>query len=146
MSEVSFTIDELNFDAVLCYVRGGMAYFTTQALESQWGDDWNDRPYEYNSGSPYEDYEDPPRWKIYEVRFEGRSLVEPCEAHPINSPYSVAMINSGATAWLQSGIWVKPGKVVVIPAGTKLGDFISLVESDGGKVYLPISLRRENSE
>lgn len=31
-------------EAVLCYVDGNCAYFTTQPLDQQWGDDWNDAP------------------------------------------------------------------------------------------------------
>ena len=39
--------------AVLCYVDSPWAYFTTRPLEKQWGDDWNDAPYEHNAGTPY---------------------------------------------------------------------------------------------
>ena len=28
------------------------AYFTPLAMEDQWGDDWDDAPYEHNAGSP----------------------------------------------------------------------------------------------
>ena len=38
----------------LCYVDGCWAYFTTQRLDHQWGDDWNDAPYEHNAGPPYD--------------------------------------------------------------------------------------------
>lgn len=38
---------------VLCYVDEPWAYFTTQKLEDQWGDDWEDSPYEHNAGKPY---------------------------------------------------------------------------------------------
>ena len=41
---------------VLCYVAANVAYFTTQALADQWGDDWNDAPYEHNAGTPYSPY------------------------------------------------------------------------------------------
>lgn len=37
----------------LCYVEDNFAYFTND-FENQWGDDWNDRPYEHNAGEPYE--------------------------------------------------------------------------------------------
>jgi hypothetical protein len=40
-------------DPVLCYVDGVFAYFTTQSLKKQTGDDWNDAPYEHNAGEPY---------------------------------------------------------------------------------------------
>ena len=39
----------------LCYVEGQKAYFTSN-FEKQWGDDWNDRPYECNAGEPYDDW------------------------------------------------------------------------------------------
>lgn len=37
----------------LCYVSGPFAYFTSKELSEQWGDDWNDAPYEHNAGEPY---------------------------------------------------------------------------------------------
>ena len=40
-------------DLKLCYVKDNFAYFTTQKLSDQTGDDWNDAPYEYNAGIPY---------------------------------------------------------------------------------------------
>jgi hypothetical protein len=40
-------------NAVLCYLDENWAYFTTQDLDKQWGDDWNDAPYEHNAGPPY---------------------------------------------------------------------------------------------
>ena len=37
-------------EPVLCYIdQHKRAYFTTQALSKQWGDDWNDAPYEQNA-------------------------------------------------------------------------------------------------
>ena len=38
---------------VLCYVDGAFAYFTTRPLAEQWGDDWDDAPYEHNAETPY---------------------------------------------------------------------------------------------
>lgn len=40
-------------EPVLCYVDDKFAYFTTQELAKQWGDDWDDAPYEHNAGEPY---------------------------------------------------------------------------------------------
>ena len=37
----------------LCYVSNGVLYFTNKELSEQWGDDWNDHPYEHNAGEPY---------------------------------------------------------------------------------------------
>lgn len=41
-------------DYKLCYISENIAYFTTLPLSEQWGDDWNDAPYEHNAGPPYE--------------------------------------------------------------------------------------------
>ena len=38
---------------MLCYVDKPWAYFTTQKLEDQWGDDWEDIPYQHNAEEPY---------------------------------------------------------------------------------------------
>lgn len=43
----------MNTEPVLCYISKPWAYFTTQKLEDQWGDDWDDAPYEHNAGEPY---------------------------------------------------------------------------------------------
>ena len=37
----------------LCYLENNIMYFTSD-IENQWGDDWDDRPYEHNAGTPYE--------------------------------------------------------------------------------------------
>lgn len=39
----------------LCYVDNNEAWFTSD-FKHQWGDDWDDRPYEHNAGSPYSSY------------------------------------------------------------------------------------------
>ena len=39
----------------LCYVEGNKAWFTNN-FEKQWGDDWNDSPYECNAGYPYDSW------------------------------------------------------------------------------------------
>jgi hypothetical protein len=40
-------------DFMLCYVNLPWCYFTTKPLDEQWGDDWDDAPYEHNAGEPY---------------------------------------------------------------------------------------------
>jgi len=42
----------------LCLVLDNQAWFTTQDVKLQWGDDWDDAPYEHNAGPPYEYHED----------------------------------------------------------------------------------------
>ena len=107
--------------AVLCYVEDNWAYFTTRGLSKQWGDDWDDAPYEHNAGTPYEWNErwgafGVPFYHIVKVAFDG-PFERPCDPH-LNSPYSVQRINSGAIAWLTTERWCD--KIVAIPAGTTL--------------------------
>lgn len=114
----------------LCYVDGNWAYFTTQDVEKQWGDDWDDAPYEHNAEPPYESQDE--EWVIERVAFESE-LVPPCEYH-LNSPWSVQDINSKKTAWLRSPRWVEES-IAEIFAGTRLDHFIEIMRILGGKVY-----------
>jgi len=131
-------LDEEKHLAVLCYVCGQWAYFTTRKLSEQWGDDWNDAPYEHNAGTPYEYYEHDKKegrepWAILKVDFDG-DFEAPCEGHN-NSPWSVEQINAGAIAWLRTSKWNKTQ--VIIPAGTTLARFCELIAQGGGQTYLP---------
>lgn len=117
----------------LCYVDCGTAYFTHQPLSEQWGDDWNDAPYEHNSGNPYES----DGQKIVKLKFEG-DFETPAERFSPNSPYSVQDINQGKVDWLKSSKWTH--KSVNIPAGTAVREFVEKIESAGGLVYYPQSL------
>jgi hypothetical protein len=125
-------------DAVLCYIWGdNHAYFTTQDLNEQWGDDWNDAPYEHNAGLPYEyDRHDKEKgkkpWKIYDVYFQS-DFDTPDSSH-CNSPYSVESINNGATPWLKSNEYSKL-KGVVIWGGCTYDEFKRIIIESGGKVF-----------
>lgn len=123
-------------DFKLCYVSGDWAFFTTQEVSEQWGDDWNDAPYEHNAEEPYEwrANSEKPYWEIKSVAFRA-NLDQPCDGHS-NSPFSVEDINAGAIAWLRSASYQQ--KKVFIPAGTTLADFISTIHECGGQVFLPI--------
>lgn len=127
----------------LCYIDGNKAWFTNN-FEQQWGDDWDDRPYEHNAGEPYdhwseliEDNEDIFRrkYKHYEIKhkclyFEiEESCCLPCD-HYTNSPYSVEDINKQAVAWIHTDEFN-------ILAGTTYENFIDIIEKHGGKIYLP---------
>jgi hypothetical protein len=118
-------------EPILCYVDECWAYFTTAPLDEQWGDDWNDAPYEHNAGTPYE--REP--YKISKVAFdfEFYGMERPCDSH-LNSPYSVEQINAGAIAWLRTPSYFE--KQVIISAGTTLSDFKRLIKEAGGKVYI----------
>lgn len=99
------------YDARLCYVEGpdetgrGYAYFTTRALAEQWGDDWNDAPYEHNAGTPYGWHPDidgsRARWDIITVAWTG-AFATPAMLAAGNSPFTVEQINQHATPWLTS--------------------------------------------
>jgi len=113
----------------LCYVKDSWAWFTSLSLKQQWGSGWAKRPYEYNAsplGIP-----DGTDHRMVKVAFDGE-FRQPCDGFD-NSPYSVEQINAGAAAWLAPGIFADHN--VVIPAGTTLADFVTLVEEAGGTVY-----------
>ncbi|MDE6946261.1 MAG: hypothetical protein K2P14_03640 [Anaeroplasmataceae bacterium] len=130
----------------LCFVEGedysgyGVAYFTDN-LEKQWGDDWDDAPYEHNAETPYhewseliEDNEDvcKRKWKhhpieIKKIYFELNDYKVPCSGMN-NSPYSVQDINNGVVAWL----WNDNFKLF---AGVTMTEFIDTIKANGGKIY-----------
>lgn len=121
---------------ILCYISEPWAYFTTQDLKDQWGDDWDDAPYEHNAGTPYEhrNEDSTPKWKIIKVAYDG-DFETPRDCHT-NSPYSVKRINAGAIPWLVTSRWTsKP--IITIPAGTPLDQFLELVSKAGGTVFTP---------
>lgn len=121
--------------AVLCYVENSWAFFTTRRLVDQWGDDWDDVPYESNAGRPYEwhsESSDEP-WEIIKVAWDGPFNTPDYMHH--NSPWSVQSINAGAVAWLNTARWVHKHPVS-IPAGVTLEEFQRLINKGGGRVYL----------
>ncbi len=116
---------------VLCYIDGPWAYFTSQPLTYQWGDDWDDAPYEHNAGPPYgprsgENYE------VVKLAFEG-DFLRPHEGEGFVR-WSVKDINAGKVAWLRPWPWSNHD--VRIWAGTTMAGFIRQVRAAGGKVYL----------
>lgn len=120
----------------LCYVGGSFAYFTTQDLKDQWGDDWDDAPYEYNAGPPYEPKGDKterfglPEWRILKVAFDGVSPLYAGDAY-----FSVNQINLlGVIPWLEGH--TKEGELIQIFAGTTIDEFQQLVKKAQGKTYL----------
>lgn len=117
-------------DLKLCYVDGNFAYFTSQPLKDQWGDDWDDAPYDCNAGEPYYPNDDDDSWVIEKVAFDGPFMTPGDYGH---CPYSVKAINQGAVAWLSSQLWCD--EIVTIPAGATKQEFIDLVHEAGGDVY-----------
>lgn len=140
----------------LCYIDNGTAYFTTQSLDKQWGDDWDDAPYEHNAEDPYSpsrpDLEDrakqfpndwnedgSPKWVIFKIKFDG-DFEEPNAWHS-NSRWSVKDINEKKTPWL---VGAKYSRLKIsIFAGATIKEFIKEVISNEGEIFLPIFLNEE---
>lgn len=125
----------------LCYIcdRSGFAYFTEIELKDQWGDDWNDAPYEHNAGTPYEFHGNTRApHSIIKVAWDG-PYETPSELAGSNSTWSVEAINKGSIAWLIPTRWgISPGAdVSPIRAGCSMLEFIEKIELAGGSVYVP---------
>lgn len=118
-------------DKYLCYIEDNFAYFTNN-LKDQWGDDWDDKPYEHNAGPPYENDE----FKITKLAFQSE-LETPAERSGLNSLYSVQDINAKKTPWL-SGETYNPIKSIEIYAGTTVEEFIDVILNSGGEIYLKL--------
>lgn len=108
----------------LCYIDhySGTAYFTDLPVTGEgcvWGDDWDDAPYQYNAGSPY-DYTD-------RIKFEAW-LYEPSDS---NSHFTVARINSGSVPWL-----VTPNGDEKLYAGASVEEFKDFVRRHGGTIWI----------
>ena len=134
---------ETNDQAVLCYITHPWAYFTTQPLAAQWGDDWDDAPYEHNAGEPYtyathnrERGEDP--WSVIKVAFECAYFDTP-DAWTNNSQFqhSVMAINALAVPWLTSARHTT-GYHGPIWAGTTLREFVRRVREVRGGIWVPL--------
>lgn len=120
----------------LCYVDADRAYFTSD-MAKQWGDDWNDAPYEHNAGEPYDR-----DTTVFVVKIQADHLSRPCDECN-NSPYSVEMINNRRIPWLRMSEWYTAdyespaGDPVALPGDTLL-QFIANVRKAGGEVFLPV--------
>jgi hypothetical protein len=125
------------------YVKGEKefyAYFTPKPLYEQWGDDWNDAPYEYNAEIPYDDVileteeKDGLKWAtkidhydIIQIPFAVKSFYYKLPkdySYGGNSPFSVDMINSGAVAWIYDPADGKMENMTSIQAGCTIYEFL----------------------
>lgn len=97
------------------------AYFTPIPLQDQWGDDWDDAPYEHNAGIPYDDLSQYGKFEIIKIPFGIKStkvwVKLPSYYGNGNSPFSVEDINTGAVAWLyaaskRSGVCIYAGDTI----------------------------------
>jgi hypothetical protein len=145
----------------LCYVDRPWAYFTTQPITKQWGDDWDDAPYEHNAGTPYEPcwHNDPDR------RNKQRAGVGPDElcrctacvrdwnddgtpkwevtkvafdAPAFATPEDFSLNSSFSVEQINAGAvaWLF-SRSIAIHAGCTLRNFKRLITEGGGTVYLP---------
>lgn len=127
----------------LCYVEDNIMYFTDN-FAGQWGDDWNDAPYEHNAGTPYQTEERAEALERYpdinkshgNIRYVAYvnerwpNVAEtPAETAHDNSPYSVEDINAGAAAWLSI-----PKRRTYLMAGATVEKAIAWCKENGIKV------------
>jgi hypothetical protein len=149
IAEVGYVLDALDTFASkdgfkLCYIcpRTNFAYFTTVDLQVQWGDDWNDAPYEHNAGEPYSHSGvDRSPHKLVKIAWEG-PFCTPAQSAAGNSNFSVEAINKGAVPWLTPDECSASEHTEPILAGASIEEFISKVELAGGCVYIPRVLFR----
>ena len=122
-----------------CYHKGKAelyAFFTEVALADQWGDDWDDAPYEYNAEEPYDDnYEGDERKEHlivkvpFYVRHDGFYVKMPRDYAYDNSPFCVRDINAGAVAWIFArGLESKCIDGIAIQAGVNPYEFFERVD------------------
>lgn len=131
----------MNPELKLCYIDGAWAYFTSQALADQTGDDWNDAPYEHNAGSPYvfEKYDAEKGrapWEIVKLAWDSPHLSPPADYPGSPIVYSVDQINAGAVPWL---VWLfdRSKAHIRVMAGCDVWEFTEKVIASGGMVYWP---------
>jgi len=115
------------------------AYFTPIALDEQWGDDWDDAPYEHNAGSPYDRLYDEngerEEIELLELLFylpkDGWGIMFPCDYGGLNSPFCVRDINGGAVAWIYyRGKYGKTSRgTVAIYGGCTPADFMEKIRA-----------------
>ena len=132
------------------YIRGEQeyyAYFTPISLEEQWGDDWDDSPYECNAGEPYDDIvletktiesginvvTKTEEYEILRVPFvveKDSWRVKFAEDWGYNSPFCVRDINAGAVAWIfaRGDDGKSPKNAVAVNAGISPAEFVDKIE------------------
>lgn len=120
-------------DLKLCFVKYGWAYFSSIPAAEQSGDDWDNTPYEHNAGEPNVLKKGKKDVKIMKVSFEAPEHSEPSCG---DVSLSAAEINKGKSPWLKVAEWAVSSKQDIF-SDTTLDDFIKIIKSSGGEVYLP---------
>lgn len=123
------------------YIEGEQeyyAYFTPVPLNKQWGDDWDDAPYECNAETPYDDFydENDERTEVeivmvpFYVPYDGGwSIRFPKDWGGDNSLFCVRDINAGAVAWIfcHGGHRKSNTDSVAIHAGCSPAEFVEKI-------------------
>ena len=107
---------------VLTYFDDGIAYFSP-SIEDEWGDDWNDAPYEHNAGEPYH--------QVCTLLIRGDYKTPRCGHY--NSPWSVQQINQQKIPWV-TAMDMDAVMGVILP-GTGLREFIDQAKNAGLQVF-----------
>ena len=128
---LSVDLDGVRYAYRLCFVRSPWAFFTCQPLERQWGDRWEEVPYERHAGHPYDDRPD----QILKVAFDGPLLTP--DAGYDGQALSAYEINRGDAPWLRTEPYAG-GAPLSVMAGATLESFVESVELAGGHVFAPL--------
>lgn len=123
----------------LCFVQDNWAFFTSLPLAEQWGNDWDDKPYQHSAGRPYGPKEAKSvvgrDWELVQVAWDA-DLDEACEGDNWERVLSVQQVNAGAVPWLRtSRYWRGDKGAIEIWAGVSLEDFVTLIRAAGGDVW-----------
>lgn len=129
--------------SALCFVSNYsfgfrcLSVWLTDNLAKQWGDDWDDVPYEHNAGEPYEARKDgDPKPVQFIVVGDYRT---PDRNHS-NSPYSVQSINKKAHPWLVGDARDSHQSLY---AGATLEELKAFVSATGGLLLKAVDGRLE---
>lgn len=129
-------------DYQLCYVADNFAWFTDN-FKNQWGDDWNDAPYQHNAGEPYDSDVNGKPINHVKVGFDDYTLHTPEDN---NCVCSVKQINSGEYPWFDKPRYY-PSSKPAIYAGTTLDDFLNILDLENIEYYLkPKHLKQLENE
>lgn len=146
----------------LCFVNSSeykgeemTLYFTElDDVTKQWGDDWDDAPYEHNAGTPYENnYNEEeqgvengkgiyPKIDIFRVIITTDFNVITPRTGLLNSPYTVEDINNNVTPWIT--IQREKEHSIFIKAGTTLKEFLDIYKKYCPREKIFVELREEN--
>ena len=125
----------------LCLVSGSFAHFTDCPLNLQWGDDWDDAPFEHNAGSPYANHDEGGervKHDVFSVFIAGG--FDYPDSYQLNSAYSVEQINDKEVAWMKTdrhNVKWQGCENVEVWAGATFAEFLDYVRRAKAVIYFP---------